>query len=104
MPNIRLITLSFYGILSLLCTTVQVSAQTITVAWREKPPHQYRENGQDKGILLERSKRVFAESKIPTKFVEEPAKRIWQNFQKKNTQLLFIRLVQNSRTRTASAI
>lgn len=83
MSNNCLITHIFCSILGLLCTTVQASAQTITVAWREKPPHQYKENGQDKGILLERSKRVFAESKIPTKFVEEPAKRIWQHFQKR---------------------
>lgn len=58
-------------------------AQTITVAWREKPPHQYIENGKEQGILLELSKRVFMDSQIPTRFVEEPAKRIWQNFSNK---------------------
>lgn len=57
-------------------------AQTLTVAWREKPPHQYLENGKEKGILLELTKRVFADSKLTTRFVEEPAKRIWQNFSK----------------------
>jgi uncharacterized protein (TIGR02285 family) len=57
-------------------------AQTITVAWREKPPHQYIENGKAKGILLELTKRVFNESKISTQFIDEPAKRIWQNFSK----------------------
>jgi polar amino acid transport system substrate-binding protein len=69
---------------SLLALCLQVSlpsqAQTLTVAWRIKPPHQYLENGQGKGSLLELTKRVFSESKIPTRFVDEPAKRIWQNF------------------------
>ncbi len=67
----------------LLCLQSMSShAQTLTVAWREKPPHQYLENGKEKGILLELTKRVFADSKLPTRFVEEPARRIWQNFSK----------------------
>lgn len=61
------------------------SAQTLTVAWREKPPHQYIENGQEKGVLLELAKQVFAESKLKTTFIEEPAKRIWANFKNGRT-------------------
>lgn len=61
---------------------LSASAQTLTVAWREKPPHQYLENGKEKGALLELSKRVFADAKLTTKFVDEPAKRIWHNFSK----------------------
>lgn len=57
-----------------------VHAQTLTVAWRNKPPHQYLENGVQKGILFELTQRVFAEAAIPANFVEEPAKRIWRNF------------------------
>lgn len=74
-------------LLSLSCLSAfAVSAQTLTVAWREKPPHQYIENGQEKGVLLELAKRVFHETSLKTVFVEEPAKRIWQNFKngKKN--------------------
>lgn len=67
--------------LSLTClSSLPLQAQTLTIAWREKPPHQYIENGHEKGILLELAKRVFADSKLKTIFVEEPAKRIWQNF------------------------
>lgn len=56
-------------------------AQTLTVAWRNKPPHQYVEDHVEKGIFLERAKRVFSEAQLPAKFVEEPAKRIWNNFE-----------------------
>ncbi|MFZ6870544.1 hypothetical protein ACO0LF_00565 [Undibacterium sp. Di27W] len=57
-----------------------LAEETITVAWRIKPPHQYLENGVEKGILLERAKQVFSNTQIPHRFVEEPAKRIWSNF------------------------
>ncbi|MBC3872969.1 transporter substrate-binding domain-containing protein [Undibacterium flavidum] len=80
-----------HHVLSVLLTscclsTLPSQAQTLTIAWREKPPHQYIENGQEKGILLMLAKHVFADSKLKTIFVEEPAKRIWQNFKngKKN--------------------
>ncbi len=55
-------------------------AQVLTVAWRNKPPHQYLEDNVEKGILLERAKQVFREAQLPARFVEEPAKRIWNNF------------------------
>ncbi len=57
-----------------------VAEDVITVAWRIKPPHQYVENGVEKGILLERAKQVFSYAQLPHHFVEEPAKRIWNNF------------------------
>lgn len=65
--------------LTLVCGT-SVSAQTLTIAWRDKPPHQYVENGVEKGILFDLAKRVFLEANIPARFTEEPAKRIWNNF------------------------
>lgn len=64
----------------MLVCNVSVGAQTLTVAWREKPPHQYLEKGQGKGFLFERATRVFLDAKIPVVFTEEPAKRIWHNF------------------------
>lgn len=76
---ILLVSLSL-ACLSSLPLSMKAQAQTLTVAWREKPPHQYIENGQEKGILLELAKHVFSDSKLQTTFVEEPAKRIWQNF------------------------
>ena len=64
----------------LSCLTLIAGAETLTVAWRSKPPHQFIENGLEKGILLERTRLVFADAGLPARFVEEPAKRIWNNF------------------------
>lgn len=68
-------------LLALPISTTQ--AQSLTVAWRDKPPHQYLENGKEKGILLELARKVFTDAKLKSHFVEEPAKRIWQNFANK---------------------
>ncbi|MCH8619822.1 hypothetical protein [Undibacterium sp. TS12] len=64
----------------LLPLQTAMADDAITVAWRIKPPHQYLENGTEKGILLERAKQVFSATQLPHRFVEEPAKRIWSNF------------------------
>ena len=61
-------------------STPTFAEEAISVAWRIKPPHQYLENGIEKGILLERTKKIFAQADIPNRFIEEPAKRIWSNF------------------------
>ncbi len=58
-----------------------LAAEPITVAWREKPPYNYTENGVEKGFLLTRGKLIFERAGVPAKFVEEPTKRIWANFQ-----------------------
>ncbi len=63
-----------------MLSPVLAADEIVTVAWRIKPPHQYIENGVEKGILLERAKQVFTVAQIPHNFVEEPAKRIWSNF------------------------
>jgi polar amino acid transport system substrate-binding protein len=72
------------SLLALICLaslpTLQLHAETITVAWRQKPPQQYIENGKEKGALLELAKQVFADTKLNARFVEEPAKKIWHNF------------------------
>ncbi|WP_051293524.1 substrate-binding periplasmic protein [Pseudoduganella violaceinigra] len=52
----------------------------LTVAWREKPPYYYFENGVAKGFMLERAKQVFAAARVQAQFVNEPQKRIWANF------------------------
>lgn len=67
--------------LALLCSRAY-SEDLITVAWRIKPPHQYLVNGVAQGILIERAKLIFSQAQIKTQFVEEPAKRIWNNFAK----------------------
>lgn len=53
----------------------------ITVAWRDKPPYHYLDNGEEKGFLLTRARQVFAQARIPAVFVREPAKRIWANLE-----------------------
>ncbi|PXX39956.1 transporter substrate-binding domain-containing protein [Undibacterium pigrum] len=63
-----------------LLSHTALAQEPITVAWRIKPPHQYLDNGVEKGILLERAKQIFNAAQIPSRFVEEPAKRIWSNF------------------------
>ncbi|WP_332856167.1 substrate-binding periplasmic protein [Duganella sp. S19_KUP01_CR8] len=71
---------------SLLAATALLSGsgwcapQTLTVAWRDKPPYHYIEQGQPKGFLLERVKNIFNLAGIPVQFVNEPQKRIWANF------------------------
>lgn len=55
-------------------------AGTITVAWRDKAPYHYMENGVEQGFLLKRARQVFDSADVPSRFVEEPAKRIWSNF------------------------
>jgi len=52
----------------------------ITVAWRDKPPYHYTENGEAKGFLLQRAQDVFAKAGIEAHFINEPQKRIWANF------------------------
>jgi polar amino acid transport system substrate-binding protein len=52
----------------------------ITVAWRDKAPYHYNDNGTAQGFLLLRAKQIFAQAEVPAVFVETPAKRIWHNF------------------------
>ena len=54
--------------------------EPLTVAWRDKPPYHYIEQGQPKGFLLERVKTIFSTAGIAAQFVNEPQKRIWANF------------------------
>jgi polar amino acid transport system substrate-binding protein len=57
------------------------AGKVITVAWRDKPPYHYLDNGQAKGFLLQRTHEVFAAAGIEAHYVNEPLKRIWANFQ-----------------------
>jgi polar amino acid transport system substrate-binding protein len=52
----------------------------ITVAWRDRPPYHYTENGVDKGVVLERARQAFADAGLAARFVKMPSKRIWSNF------------------------
>ncbi|MGZ3182015.1 MAG: transporter substrate-binding domain-containing protein [Telluria sp.] len=67
--------------LALLPAPAAARAETITVAWRDKPPHHYLEGGVEKGYLLEQARREFKAAGVEARFVREPAKRIWANFE-----------------------
>ncbi len=72
-------------ILGLACSLAALlvsAAEPITVAWRDKAPYHYLDNGIERGFLLLRAKRVFALAELPTVFVERPSKRIWRDFQR----------------------
>ncbi|MCG2585736.1 ABC transporter substrate-binding protein [Massilia sp. TS11] len=81
----RLSTLLQFGIgctlLGAAAALMAEPAAQLTMAWRDKPPYHYLENGVEKGFLLARARAVMAESGIDTQFVREPSKRIWANFQ-----------------------
>lgn len=74
------------GAMSALCPTraahaaPAVAAPPITVAWRDKPPYHYLENGVEQGFLLARTRDIFRAAGIEARFVSEPQKRIWANF------------------------
>lgn len=65
--------------LGLFAAVLPAAATSLTVAWRDKPPYHYIENGVEQGFLLQRAHQVFELAGIPARFVEEPAKRIWAN-------------------------
>lgn len=69
-----------FAFLLIPLSLIACAEELVTVAWRIKPPHQFIVNGVAQGILLERAKQVFSQAQIKTQFVEEPAKRIWNNF------------------------
>lgn len=53
----------------------------LTMAWRDKPPYHYLEQGLEKGFLLARARAVMQTVGAEVQFVREPSKRIWANFQ-----------------------
>ncbi|GAB2874518.1 hypothetical protein GCM10027277_49690 [Pseudoduganella ginsengisoli] len=57
------------------------ASSAVTVSWREKPPYYYTEDGVEKGFMLAYGKEVFAAAGIDARFVREPQKRIWTNFE-----------------------
>jgi polar amino acid transport system substrate-binding protein len=74
---LRPFTLAVLSVLSAGAAAVE----PITVAWREKPPYHYTDNGVEKGFLLDRGKLIFKKAEVAAHFVEEPTKRIWANIQ-----------------------
>jgi len=68
------------GLLGAGGAAMALAAPPMTVAWREKPPYYYTENGVAKGFMLDRARQIFDAAGIPARFVNEPQKRIWANF------------------------
>ena len=52
------------------------AAEPLTIAYRDKPPYSTEENGQPKGILIDKSLAIFKEAGIEIEFVAMPQKRI----------------------------
>ena len=50
------------------------------MAWSDKPPYYYQEDGVDKGFMLAHGKALFATAGVEARFVQEPQKRIWSRF------------------------
>lgn len=63
-----------------LAAAAPAPAPAITVAWSEKPPYYYIEDGLEKGFMLAYGKALFAAAGIDATFVREPQKRIWSRF------------------------
>jgi uncharacterized protein (TIGR02285 family) len=68
------------ALLGLSGAAMAAGAEPVIVAWREKPPYSYTENGVAKGFLLDQARQIFDAAGIPARFVNEPQKRIWANF------------------------
>jgi len=69
------------GLSAALLSGAACCAPPITVAWRDKPPYHYIDHGAPNGFLLARAQQVFAAAGLEARFVNEPQKRIWANFQ-----------------------
>ena len=59
-------------------------AQNLIMAFRDKPPYSYVDNGVLRGFLLERTQRILDLAGIQAKFVDLPPKRIFLEIQNNN--------------------
>ncbi|MDP3847462.1 MAG: transporter substrate-binding domain-containing protein [Pseudomonas sp.] len=69
------------GLFALPVLAQEPAEEPITVAWRDKAPYHYNDNGIAQGFLLLRAKQIFAQAQVPAVFVQTPAKRIWHDFE-----------------------
>lgn len=54
---------------------------TLTMAFRDKPPYSYVDQGLQRGFLLERTKRILDRAGVKALFIELPPKRIFLEIQ-----------------------
>jgi polar amino acid transport system substrate-binding protein len=70
-----------FGLCFLLILSEDAFAELpIVVAWNARPPYQYLENGVEKGARLERVKQILSMTQVPFVLVQEPPKRIWNQY------------------------
>ncbi len=70
-----------------LCPALESQAQPIVVAYPDRPPYNYTQDGQPQGTLYELAKLVFARAGIEVVFQELPSKRILAELGKKNSPM-----------------
>lgn len=64
----------------MLLSANSLASPPLEVAWNERPPYQYLNNGKEAGERLMRVKNIFNKTGIPFVFVQEPPKRIWTKY------------------------
>ena len=76
---IRLLVLSIF----LCCRLSSAQEPILTVAFNNKPPFFYFEEGQAKGLLVERAKSIFQKANIAYTFEELPFNRVMLELERK---------------------
>ena len=77
----RLRALTLASAFAFLVTPRPVCAEPLTIAFRDKPPYSWVDNGVQRGFLLERTRRIFDQAGIRTQFIDLPPKRIFLELQ-----------------------
>ncbi|MEI7611588.1 MAG: transporter substrate-binding domain-containing protein [Betaproteobacteria bacterium] len=75
MPMVFVVRLSL-AIFTTLFLSSSAIADTLLMAYINKPPYSYSDNGVAKGFLLERSRRVMSRAGLDVRFQEMSAKRV----------------------------
>lgn len=75
---------SFRALASVLALALPLgaSAQSLLMAFRDKPPYSFMDNGVAKGFLLERTRRVLSAAGVEAQFREMPPKRLFFEIEK----------------------
>ena len=81
MLRTNLFTTLVFPVLAVLVLPRWALADGLLMAYRDKPPYSYLDNGVAKGFLLERTRRVLSRAGIDAQFREMPPKRIFLEIQ-----------------------
>lgn len=69
------------SLIPLVAFEAAFAEEPLVMAFRDKPPYSYVENGTMKGFLLERTRAILDRSKLAYQFVEMPPKRIFMEIE-----------------------